>query len=235
MNDDLTAEILDAIPASLRGLSGTALYSGLEAWIDACPIYLLGINPGGDPDEITGTIYEGAARLLNSPEFHSYSEYRDSQWGAPGGGLRPAGAHPFQRSVMHLLDALDLDAGKVPSSNMVYVRSRRAHHIDSDAMDGWAEECWPFHERMIERLGVRVVVAMGGQVGRFVRQKLRTGPDPVETFREANRRGWASHTFTGPGPWVVQLTHPSVANWRNPDSDPTGLVVRALAHTGRDR
>ena len=39
---DVVAELLDAIPEGMRSLSGTALYSGLDAWTGSCPIYLLG-------------------------------------------------------------------------------------------------------------------------------------------------------------------------------------------------
>ena len=96
-----------------------------------------------------------------------------------------------------------------------------------DRADEWAETCWPFHARMIERLRVEVVVCLGGGAAGFVRAKLNAHVE-TERFVETNRRGWTSRTFAGPGATVSQLTHPGIANWKNPDTDPTGLVVRAL-------
>ena len=95
-------------------------------------------------------------------------------------------------------------------------------------MSSWAEECWPFHARMIERLGVRVVVCMGGDAAWFVRGKLGAHTE-VDRFTETNARGWTSRTFTSPGPTVVHATHPGRADWTNPHADVSQLVVRALA------
>lgn len=158
-DDPLLAEVLDAIPGSLRGVSGDALYSGREAWTNPSPIYLMGINPGGDPADLSTTVATQAAAALRPDSF---SAYRDLAWTTPRGNLYEPGKHPMQRSVLHLLDRLGLDPAKVPTSNMVYARSRQAHHIAADDMRAWAEECWPFHLRMIERLGCRVVVAWEG-------------------------------------------------------------------------
>lgn len=218
------AELLDAIPESLRDHSGTALDSGLASWTGSCPIYLLGYNPGGEPG--TDTIYGNAENLLrNFPA--NYSGYRDGTWN-PGGRWHAKGQAPMQRRVLYLLDRLGLDPGDVPTSNVIYVRSRQLAHLSREQADGWAEDCWPFHARMIERLGVKVIVCLGGDAAWFVRDKLNAHTH-VDTFKETYAtRHWASRTYTGPGPTVVQLTHPGRADWTSPVADPTGLVVRAL-------
>ena len=50
-----------------------------------------------------------------------------------------------------------------------------------------------------------------------------------DTSVEANARGWASETHAASdGRWVVTVTHPGLADWRNPAADPTPLVRAAL-------
>ena len=129
VNDSVITELLDAIPESLRGLSGTALYTGLDSWTNSSPLYLMGINPGGQPG--TDTIYGNAENLLhNGPA--NYSAYRDERWATGSGRLYEPRQHRMQKSVLHLLDVLGLDPGLVPTSNMVtpaagrLITSRRA-------------------------------------------------------------------------------------------------------------
>lgn len=223
VTDDAIAELLAAIPESMRSKSGTALYSGLDAWMGSCPIYLLGYNPGGEPGP--DTIFANAEHLLHNLPAN-YSAYRDEEWN-PGGRWHAVGQAPMQQRVRYLLDRLGLDPGEVPTSNVIYVRSRRVAHVAREQAEQWAEACWPFHAQMIERLGVKVVVCLGGDAAWFVRSKMNAHIE-TERFVETNRRGWISRTFAGPGPTVVQLTHPGIANWKNHTTDPTGLVLHAL-------
>ncbi|MCX6398408.1 MAG: hypothetical protein NTX33_00560 [Propionibacteriales bacterium] len=234
MSDDRTNanalldEILGLIPEHLHSVSGTALYTGRQAWSGRSNIYLLGYNPGGSPGDdrmaqnLTGLLTELPA---------DYSEYRDGRWGAPGGGLRPKGTAPMQRRVLHLFNVLGVDPGSVPASNVIFPRSARAAHLPGVEANRLADECWTLHETMIERLGVKVIVCMGSDAANLVRP--RVGAHTLaETYRETyDNRSWASNTYTGAGPTVVQLTHPSFGNWLSQKADPTGLVVRALARS----
>ncbi|BBH16466.1 hypothetical protein Back2_07530 [Nocardioides baekrokdamisoli] len=227
--DGLITELLDSIPESLREESGTAFESGLRSWTGSRPLYLLGYNPGGAPGD--DTVHANAIALLRdrSPDF---SNYVDGQWPrSTKGTLYPVGEDPMQRRVRYLLDRVNLAPGEVPTSNIIYARSAQAAHLEDEKARNWAEECWPFHARMIERLGVRVVVCFGNQAGDFVARKLGATPtdNPDDTFRETyENRSWRSRIHTGPGPTVVQLSHPSRADWTAPEADPTGLVLRAL-------
>lgn len=226
VNDALAAELLDLIPASQRDLSGTAFETGRDAWTGSRPVYLLGFNPGGPPGP--DTVYGNAKELLYDMR-HDYSNYLDGQWGNSGGRLRAKGTAPLQRSVLHLFGVLGQEPGTVPASNVIFARSRQAHHISREQEQAMAEDCWRLHATMIERLDVKVVVCFGGRATGFVRAKVsaHTVADQfVETYAD---RSWTSRTFTGPGVSVVQMTHPGRADWTNPMADPTGLVVRALS------
>lgn len=218
--------ILAAIPQSLRDVSGAALYTGLLSWTTSSPLYVLGINPGGDPADIAGTVAEQAAGVLESL---NYSAYRDEKWENGRGGCYAKGRHPMQRSVLHLLHRLGLDPGKIPSSNMVYARSRQAHHIAPDDMRAWAEECWTFHAEMIERLDVRVVLCMGADVASFVRRKVGSHAEVDRFVEDRERRPRVSRTYVGGRVTVVHAAHPSRGmDWSKESCDLAPLVSRAL-------
>lgn len=212
------------IPNEVTTRSGVVFYSGRDAFSSPSPLYLLGLNPGGDADVIGGTIkHHLEVALRDEPD--NWSRYRDEPWGP---GAKP-GTWGLQPRVLHLLGQLSLDPGEVPSSNLVFPRSRQAVHIE-DELNALADACWPVHEAVIEELEVRVVVCFGARVADYVRVKLGAFGEPWGTFVEQNRRGWTSRAYAGTGGVnVVQVTHPGRADWRNPAADITPLVQEAIA------
>ncbi|KRA32509.1 hypothetical protein ASD81_13210 [Nocardioides sp. Root614] len=223
-NDNIVDKILGMVPPDLLGASGSLLYSGRDAFSGSSPLYLMGINPGGDPDELVQSSIHSDTDWMLRDRPANWSRYRDESWGP---GAAP-GTWKMQPRVLHLLNRLGLDPGEVPSSNLIFVRSRREADLARDHMTSMAEACWPFHQAVIERLGVRVVVCFGGTVSGFVRGKLGANQE-TDRFVEVNKRNWTSRTFRAPsGLTVVQATHPSIADWCNPNTDVSDLVARAL-------
>lgn len=218
-SDQLQDFLMAAVPPSLLDVSGHLLYSGRQAWSGVSQLYVMGLNPGGDPGSIAETVRESTRRILASSP--NYSAYRDDRW------IGPAGAAPMQRSVLHMFERIGIDPGLVPSTNLIFARSRAAIDIAPQMFD-LADVCWPFHAASIVRAGARVVVCFGSDAARYVRTRLRANSE-VDSYIETNGRGWVSRTFqNAEGMQVVQLTHPSRVAWRNPASDPTPLVQRAL-------
>jgi len=222
---DLTGNyrrLFDLIDPSLVAVSGEVFYSGRSAFENPSPIYLLGLNPGGDPAGLAEwTIGRDIASLR---ERDDWSAYADESWG----GLEP-GKSDFQRHVLHLFEVCGLDARRVPASNVIFKRTRSEAEIGAGKR-ALLDACWPVHHAVIQSLGVGVVVCLGGPAGGFVRKRL-DAHDEIDAFVETNDRGWASrtHQATG-GIQVVTLTHPSRAKWSTaPKADPSLLVKRALA------
>jgi hypothetical protein len=210
------------IPTSLLNRSGKVFYSGRAAFAAAKPLYVLGVNPGGAPSEsIEETVGSHTSAVLNGfPE--NWSAYRDEAWKnhAPG-------TYKMQPRLLHLFALLGLNAGEVPSSNLVFARSRREHDI-GDEMATLADECWPVHALVIEQLRPRAVLCLGKTAGDFVRNKLGAHTVQAE-FVEQNNRRWRSQVFAGNGDTrVIVATHPSIADWTCPDTDPTPLIQSAL-------
>lgn len=211
------------IPGELLDRSGAVFFSGRDAFRSTAQLYLLGLNPGGDPGSPgMETIREHTRRVVEASE-DDWSAYRDESW-----RRRPRGTWGMQARVLHLLGELGLCPGKVPASNVVFLRSRREADLGNSFAD-LADRCWPFHAAAMDHLRPRVVLCFGRTAGAFVRRKL--GADRlVDQLVERNRRRWGSMSFAaGGGLVVVVATHPSIADWSAPETDPSPLVRRALA------
>lgn len=201
-------------------MSGSAFYSGRRAFNNPSSLYLLGLNPAGDPSW-RRTVRMNVAAVLHGPE--DWSAWRDESWGG-----KPSGRNYRQRRVLHLMEQVEMGPGAVPCSEVVFSRSTDPDRLD---MDSLARLCWPFHEAVIETLGVRVVVCLGGRAGRYLRHRLNAHRK-IDEYVEDNRRRWKSRTHeNAAGQAVVTLAHPSQVDWTARTSDPTGLVKRSLQLT----
>ena len=134
----------------------------------------------------------------------------------------------MQRRVVHLLQRAGLDPLRTPASNVAFVRTSREIGLGS-RKQAILEACWPFHRAVIEQLAIRVVACMGSTPGAFVRRMV--GADQkMDCFKENNARRWTSEAHVNAaGLTVLALTHPSVTDWTRAETDPSELVMRALA------
>lgn len=200
-------------------MSGSVFFSGRRAFNNPSDLYILGLNPAGDPSG-PHTIRKNVKAVLHEyPE--DWSAWRDERWV----GRRP-GRNFRQRRVLYLMNQVERDPGDVPCSEVIFLRSTDPYKID---MDSLAPVCWPFHEAIIKTLGVRVIVCLGVRAGRIVRRRVNAH-QKVDEFVEKNRRRWKSRTHeSADGLAVVTLAHPSQVDWTAGASDPTGLVQRSLS------
>lgn len=225
-------ELLSLVPGELHQEPGEVFYSGATAFQQPSRLYLMGFNPGGDPANEALTQYTIGADLEASrdPRRGDWSGF-DDDWREFG-----PGAVAFQRRVRHLLTSCGIaDPRRVPASNAVFVRSTRVATLDARRSEALLHLCWPVHERVISALAVPVVVCFGQAAGQWVRAQVGAmNAAAIDTFVEDNQRRWRSTTHRGrDGIQVVTLTHPSVADWTNPRTDPTMLVVEALERATR--
>ena len=211
---------LTNLPSWLFARSGKIFYSGPSAFDGNRSIYLLGLNPGGDEnDRNEETIQDNLQRHTNLTQ--PYSEYIDGIWKG-----RPAGVHGMQPRLQHLARKLDIDLRDTPSSNVIFQRSRREHHLDGK--DDLLELCWPIHEAVIKSLNIRMILCFGKTAGKWVRKRTQAN-HVVDHFTERNKRCWKSEAHQNDqGLTVCTLTHPSIANWCNPDSDPSEMILRCM-------
>jgi addiction module HigA family antidote len=226
---DLFDDLLDMVDQRLMARSGAVFYSSRAAFTQRSAIYLLGLNPGGDPDSPQCECIEDhiAQARHQSPDW---SAYKDEVWRKD---YQPGGT-PMQWRVCHLVSGLGFDIRSVPASNVVFVRSKRETDLRSEKRT-LLEQCWPVHQKAIEELGVRLVLCFGGTAGEWVRQRLKANTF-VAQFKEVNGRGWTSwaHKCVQGDHTVVTLTHPSIVDWTKPGTDPTSFVFDLLKDQKHD-
>ena len=174
-------EFAKLVPELLLDKSGEVFYSGRRAFGAPSELYILGANPGGTPEGMPDSTVSRHINQVLYDKPANWSAYRDESWygRAPGKSL-------MQRGVLHLFKRLQLNPGEVPASELVFLCSKSLAEIPFERL---AEQCWPFHQAVIDRLGVKVVVCIGKRAGKFVRRQLNAHK-PIDWFSERNKRGW---------------------------------------------
>jgi uracil-DNA glycosylase len=217
-------EFAELIPKEIHNLSGSVFYSGRKAFTGEKDLYIIGLNPGGS--EILkkeDTIIRHTRKTLKL-EQDDWSEYKDEVWRGE------AGKYGLQPRILHLLEQINLSPYNVPASNICFVRSTVEEKI-ADKIDYYNDICWRFHQNVIDKLKIKVVLCFGNTSGKFVCDKLNANK-LVDEYVEENNRQWKSKVFkSDKGIYVVIATHPSRADWTNPKSDPSKLVVKYLNKT----
>lgn len=220
-------ELVKTIPQSMLKLPGGALHTGRQAFDSPAEIYILGYHPGGNPAESTETVGEQIHRVINQKP-DAWSAYLDASWDG-----KPRGSQRMQKRVAHLCEGLGLDLRAIPSSHLIFPCWDAGSEPGAAVERQWAEECWPFHQAVIDRLGIRIVVCLGSAARNWALKKERekTGVEPelVDKFVADTKSAWPSYVWQAGNRYIVSLTHPIRANWINPSADPTQLVRWALA------
>ena len=154
------------IPPALLPRSGKVFYSGRAAFAEPSALYILGLNPGGDPSNHEAETVENDTEAVLHRHPDDWSAYRDESWE----GAKP-GANQMALRVLHLFQALGFGAGYLPASNLVFARSRNESEIGSE-FSALADLCWPFHEFAIERLRPKAILCFGKTAGSYVRRRI---------------------------------------------------------------
>lgn len=185
---------------------------------------MLGLNPGGDPLKLARETVSWHTQKILKDEPDEWSAYSDERWKD-----NPPGTYGMQPRVLHLLRKLGKDPRHVPASNVVFLRTARQDDLKG-RFHSLASLCWPFHEAVINDLGICVILCFGKWAGNWVRDQLEARKYAGK-FVEKNGRHWKSEAFRNSnGIRVVVATHPSRADWTRKATDPTSLVRCLLSH-----
>ena len=203
---------------------GGVFMSGHEAFSadTAEDIYILGMNPGGEPSrneegEFANTVRKSIDTSIQRAES-SWSAYRgnDDEWNTS-----------LQPSIRHLLCNLKLDSGKVPASNLVFQQSKGYGNYPGVYWSD-AEICWPFHQTVVQKLKIRVILCLGEIVSWFVRCKYdaNKAANKVSGLVGKDDHNWAGLYRSGSSEiMIVSAYHPSRNPW---NIDPSNLVGKAM-------
>jgi hypothetical protein len=182
------------LPASILDQSGEVLYSGSQT-LRRGPVYLLGLNPGGNPNDHKETVRD---RLKELPS-RRWNNYQVSWAG------RKPGAHRLQRGVQWVADELGLRVEDICASNLIFVRSKDER---GSGFPDSARECWPVHRAILAVVRPTLVITFGNSPYNFLKDELGavSESDPCP----AGHANWQCRAFQANGMRVVGLPHMSV-------------------------
>ena len=205
------------VPESLLDCPGEVFYSGRAAFSGSRPVYLLGYNPGSDPGGSRSTVRSSIEVACSRKDDRFSLYYQD--WG-------PGRRKDMQRSVKHFFLDSGLCAELTPSSNCVFIRSPNVPAISAAKRRQFEVACWSFHKEVIEQLGVKAILCMGGAAYKSVHRRFRDSSLICEQPWSATQAHRAYRTACGMV--LCQLVHPSYGHWQCPKYNPAPLVRRVL-------
>ncbi|SDD88133.1 hypothetical protein SAMN05444678_1302 [Sphingomonas sp. YR710] len=130
---------------------GAVLYSSYDT-LAPCPMYILGLNPGGD-DSVKSTIADNifASRRGNN-------SYLDEEW-SRNGRLQKRGQAVLQRRMQNVASLVGINLRHIPATNLAFTRSRNiAGHLD---FHGAVELCKPVHEIFLSAVQPKLLFTFG--------------------------------------------------------------------------
>ena len=191
--------------ASILERSGSILYSG-RSTLRPGKLYLLGLNPGGDP-----TKHRTISEELDQLPLRTRNAYVHERWERQ----REAGGAPLQQRVRWLLERLGQDVEDVCAANLIFARSRDASGSKYPAL---AHLCWPVHLAILEIVRPQLIIAYGNSgVSPYAYLRSRFGGSPEKVF-DSGHGTWKCRFFRSADQWIVGLPHLSrYAIHRHPD------------------
>lgn len=227
-------QFAEHISPDLKDCSGAVFYSGRDAFSGLKDLYVLGLNPGGDPvkrpDE---TIARHTDEVLHDKPDR-WSEYTCERWLVRGKYQKP-GEGGIQSSVVGLIERLGHDPRDVPASNVGFVRSpnfkalRTWARKNGTTPDALFDKCWPFHREVIEHVRPKLILCIGRRAECVARRKTSTFAK-VDEFTRKCSRGYLVEVFQNTrGCTLVSARHPSRGiSWTKKELDPSDVVRQAL-------
>ena len=191
--------------------SGEVIYSSHET-LKKGDIYLMGLNPGGDPDDDECIkIREHFENILSK----TTNSYVDEEW-ANGKGLSKKGKAPLQLRVQWLIKELGYEITDVCATNLIFQKSKSSDEL----CFGLAGICWRFHEHVIEIVQPKLILTFGNALksaSPYFFLKSLLGGDEIEPIK-AGHGNWECRGFeakiNGRKTIIIGLPHLS---YYNPD------------------
>ena len=223
-------QFAEHIPPELKDKSGAVFYSGRDAFTGSRDVYVLGLNPGGNPverpDETIG--WHTDVVLHNKPD--RWSEYTCESWLARGRYYKP-GEGGIQPSVIELIQKLGYDPREVPASNVVFTRSK--DEVSLQEKDLIANACWQFHREVIAHLEPKLILCMGRGAEDILKNKTNAVRKGSSMSRRHGGGGYLVEVFRNQrGCILVSVAHPGRIKWSKAEiADISGVVGKTLSGT----
>jgi hypothetical protein len=207
--------LVDLVPQPFWNMSGKVFYTGREGFSNRAEVYVLGYNPGGDPDRQADETLRANVEMLQERDS-PWSAYCDEEWHGQ--------AEKYRRSAVHVVRALGLDIRATPASNLIFLRSRRAEYLQLKPTQV-IDHCWPFHKAVVKELRPKLILCLGFETGEEVANRLGVSENVarVSPYLRVSRH-WD-------GPIIAAGHHPSYRPWYKPEYDPSAGLLDLLGRT----
>jgi hypothetical protein len=186
--------------------SGSVLYSSYET-LRPGEFYLLGLNPGGDPDKQKE---DTIRKHLESLPGNTKNAYIDEYWEPYRKGEE--GEAPLQKRLYHLFNKFGCDIKNVCASNLIFLRSRNS---GGSGYPEIANKCWDVHEKIINIVRPKCIIVFGNSAVspyQYIYNKFKPNCD-VQSIN------------SGHGKWLCKVFRTSILG--------LNVVVAGLPHMSR--
>lgn len=177
--------------------SGSILYSSHET-LRPSDIYLLGFNPGGNPEECPDIISDEIAQLCTKTS-NAYTAYN---WKNESCNYEEKGElAPLQKRIKWIFERLDHNIEDICASNLIFLRSR-----DQTSLSSWwdkAKTCWKLHEKILEIVKPKTIMVFGnGDISpySFIKDRYTLGLKDEHVYD------------SGHGNWKIKLHYTRISS-----------------------
>lgn len=198
---DIRDVIRSRMPVSLYTKPGAVLLSGAVT-LKPSPVYVMGLNPGGDPDQITRSIIDsitppdGTSAYTHECWQPRCMEPQPCRHMMADGRTRPDALVRHQRNMIALAAALQSEPARLFSANAIFARSSRRSTLRQQTgldLAEWWQACWPVHQAFLSIVRPRMIVTLGygERSSAFGLLRAKAGsPAPSKVIQENQRGGW---------------------------------------------
>jgi hypothetical protein len=148
---------LKTLPPDVQEASGRFLYSSVET-VAPGKYYLLGYNPGGDPEIIKQLFHNEVVTWENK----TANAYLDEKWRKG----EHEGQAPYQLNVQALCCAVGIDVREVCATNWFFIRSLSAAQLKGCT----PEMFFPVHNAIMEIVQPEIIFAVGLDTYKIVKK-----------------------------------------------------------------
>ena len=138
--------------APVLARAGGILYSAAKT-LGPGKLYIMGLNPGGDPENSTHNI----GKSLDQLPQRTSNAYIDEAWDNRS-RKHEKGQAPLQRRIDFLAQSFGCAIEDVCATNLIFMQTHSARDLEFNRD---AERCWPVHEMMLAMVRPKLILAFG--------------------------------------------------------------------------
>lgn len=197
--EDLADLVRTSMSEAFYTKPGAVLLAAISC-IRPANAYVMGLNPGGDPQEIPGPLINALAPAEGTGGYtHECWQPKcpggsDCTHMAADGSTKPEALVKHQRSMASLASALGEMPETLCSANAVFGRSSSKVKLKAQTgytLSEWWQACWPVHQQLLAIVRPRMIVTLGygAATSAFGLLHKEAGFPPWRKFSDEGARG----------------------------------------------